>query len=173
MWKGSDIGNILQTISALSTAIAAITALITTLQNRNANKKMEEERHALVKPIFIITGTSEDRGKKTIEFKVRNIGYDRLYDILALWEGADGVKVKLIKKLDEDNRDYIIKMDYSNHKGDKEHIRGKLILTYTNILGKKHIEKIEIFIEKKLSEITGEYNPVLQNVLGKTFLQEP
>lgn len=40
----SDSCNIWEVISSIATAIAAIAALITTLQNKYINKKLENER---------------------------------------------------------------------------------------------------------------------------------
>lgn len=164
-----NIVDISQIVSGVSAAAASIFALITTIQNRNENRKSGEERHAMVKPIFIARHTSENRLKSTIDFDIKNIGYDKLLGILVLWKGTDGVSVDIVSDYENKSIDYVIKMDYKNNKN-KEDIKGKLVLKYTNILGKQYTESIEILIKKEYNDIMEQIYPILKEVIGENFV---
>ena len=164
-----NIVDISQIVSTGATAIAAIMAMITTLQNRQSNKEAEKERHAMVKLIFIVKSTFEKRTIRQIDFKVKNIGYDKFTDILAIWSGSNGVDVEIKNEQDEDNRQYLIVMNYITNTKEQGSIEGNLTLVYTNVLGKKYNESIKVVIEKGYYDAIEEYNPELRRVTSEMF----
>ena len=84
---------------AVGTLFAALFAIITTIQNRTANKQLQLERHMLVKPIFTIRTTFEKRVEKHITLDVVNIGYTKIKNAIGgSWSGTSGIKVD-VKKL--------------------------------------------------------------------------
>lgn len=157
--------DIAQIVSAIATAFAAVMALITTIQNKNANKKIDEERHAMIKPIFLIRGTFENRNEKSIEVTLKNIGFGTLTDIDSFWKGSDGITTKVTKLYNNPDSDYKIDFNYSKCTLDNHMLQGKLFLTYHNILGKRYEEQVAIEIKEIYIDITESYNPILQGSL--------
>ena len=90
-----DLGDKAQIIASVATSVAALAALITTIQNRCANKKMDKERHAMVKPTLIVNSVSEDRRMKKITIELKNIGFKNIRDINPLWDGNSYMEVEL------------------------------------------------------------------------------
>lgn len=139
-------------ISSIASAVAAIMALITTIQNRNANIKMDEERLAAVKPIFLINSVSEFRIEHRIDIGIKNIGYERLGKINVIWEGPKDIEVNLTRVLNnnKNDKDYIINVNYNKAYEDGNNIIGKLTLLYYNIYNKKYYESIDIFLKANI-----------------------
>ncbi|APC41518.1 hypothetical protein [Clostridium estertheticum] len=158
-----------QIASAVATAFAAFMALITTIQNKNANKKIDNERNAMIKPIFLISSTFEDRIERSIEVTLKNIGFGTLLDINSFWKGSDGITTKVIKLHNDPSSDYKIIFNYAACTLDNRKLQGKLFLTYHNILCKRYEEQVDIEIEEKYVDITEEYNPILKSISDKIF----
>lgn len=142
----ADIANIALVVSAIATSIAAICALVTTRQNRTVNKDMKIERHAMVKPIFQIKYIFEKSIDKTIDLGIKNIGFDKFNSLNAYWQGADGVEVIIFEDSTNEDRDYVIKLNFGKARFTEEKTNGKLILFFIDILGKEYKESIEIDI---------------------------
>ncbi|MED4234422.1 hypothetical protein [Priestia megaterium] len=164
-----------QIISAIATALAAGAALVTALQNRKANKELENERHTMVKPSFRIRSIFEKRLEKIIEFSVYNVGFERHKPIEGEWIGSEGVSVtikehfKAPNDLDQPNLDIIMnyKEGWQNHE-----VKGNLILSYKDVLGKDYKESIYIKIEGYYDEVYEEHNPILKSEVIGTYFTE-
>ncbi|MDD4594716.1 MAG: hypothetical protein PHY33_06365 [Methanobacteriaceae archaeon] len=132
-------------ISAISAAIAAIISLVATIQNQKSIKLQEIERHAMVKPQFIVTNITEDRIARKYEFNIVNIGYKILNDIVAKWEGNEKADVKLDKYIDvEGILTYGIKLNLKLRDDSYDRVTGRIILYYTDVLGKNNEESIDL-----------------------------
>ncbi|MCY9017250.1 hypothetical protein MOF27_07360 [Priestia megaterium] len=165
-----------QIISAIATALAAGAALVTALQNRKANKQLENERHTMVKPSFRIRSIYEKRPEKVIEFSVYNVGFERHNPIVGEWAGSEGVSVtikehfKAPNDFDQPNLDVIL--NYAAGWKNNE-VKGDLILSYKDVLGKDYKESIYIEIEGYYDEVYEEHNPVLKSkVVSKYFTEK-
>jgi len=171
-----------QIISAIATALAAGAALVTALQNRKAhkeiekvNKQLENERHTMVKPSFRIRSIFEKRLEKIIEFSVYNVGFERHNPIEGEWIGSEGVSVtikehfKAPNDLDQPNLEIIL--NYKDGWQNNE-VKGDLILSYKDVLGKDYKESIYIKIEGHYDEVYDEHNPILKSEVIGTYFTE-
>lgn len=59
-----------QIISAVATVVATLIALVTTLINICTNSKLNKEKHAAVKPIFVVNAHSENWLNYILEFSI-------------------------------------------------------------------------------------------------------
>ncbi|TMN21860.1 hypothetical protein [Lentibacillus cibarius] len=163
-----------QIVAAIGTVLAALAAMITTLQNRKANKELETERHMMVKPTFRIQSHFEQREERIIDINALNIGFNRVLNgINVSWAGPEKVKSSIKEQYESMesamNHSLKIRLDFSECK--EYEINGTLSITYTDILGKLYKESIPINIIYHFNNITEEYLPILQNQLvGKAFI---
>ncbi|KWW22730.1 hypothetical protein AS888_00010 [Peribacillus simplex] len=161
-----------QILSALGTVVAAFTAMITTLQNRKANKELEFERHIMVKPVFRINLISEMRLEKIIQLEVINIGFNRVMSsIEGGWKGSAGVKVsvKEIRSNDTQRDDLQIQLDFSECI--EKNIKGSLSLNYADILGKSFEESVIIEINSVYDELAEVEYPILkEGLISQKFM---
>ena len=170
-WKILGTADKAQVISAIATAIAAIVALITTWQNYKSTKKQEEERHAMIKPNFVVTGTLEDRSKMVYSINVENIGFNILNGIIAKWEGTEKANVEFDKYIEEDKTlSYVVKLKFDEIKDASNDIEGKLIIKYVDVLGKEYNQSINIVFSKVYNEISEKYYLCLKNIYGESFI---
>lgn len=161
---------IMATMSAIASAVAAIAALITTIQNKRAYEKTDQERHAMIKPQFVITATSEDRIKREYKFDVENIGYGIINGIVAKWEGTEKADIKLSRYIEEDkSMIYVIELKFKGESRYEKDIGGQITLTYTDILGKKYDENINIAFKNIFNDTTEMYYLVLNDTYGECF----
>lgn len=170
-WKALGTADKAQVISAIATGIAAITALITTIQNHKSIKKQEEERHAMFKPKFIVTGVFENRIDRIYKIDVENFGYSKLNNIIAKWEGTENATTKLIKIIEKDKKlKYKIEMKFDNKSNYVKPVEGKLMLIYVDVLGKKYNESISLIFDEVYNDINEKYYLELENIYGEEFI---
>ncbi|MBR7798294.1 hypothetical protein GT022_20035 [Agaribacter marinus] len=168
-----SIVDVFQIAAGIGTVAAAIFALMTTLQNRKANKLLENERHMMVKPSFRVQSTFEQREERIIDIIVDNIGFNRVLNgIKCDWSGTENVKT-VVKEYYEssgnsNNHKLKIRLGFSECK--EKEVIGILTLSYSNILGKLYEESIQMDIEYNFNDITEEYIPILKSKLtGEVF----
>jgi hypothetical protein len=162
-----------QIASAVGTVAAAFVALITTLQNRKANRFLQEERHMMVKPSFKINGTFEKREEREIDFSVVNLGFNRVMNgINCEWVGNQKVDVSAYEVLPTgyDNLNHGLKIKLIFPKND-EVVKGKILLFYSDILGKSYRESTDIEINKVFNEIWEDTVPILKSVTDEYFVK--
>lgn len=173
--NGLSIVDWAQIIASVGTSIAALSAMITTFQNRSAKKKMDNERHMMVKPSYRILVASQNKLAKKIEFRVINVGFDRVMNSIDFdWNGTHGVEVNVNEIINKNNSDdgsfCEIVLDLSKCDSSIKEIKGKLILVYVDVLGKSYKEMVDVFILYKYNELVDKYTPELQgNMYGKAF----
>lgn len=162
-----------QIAAAIGTVVAALAAMITTFQNRKANKQLETERHMMVKPTFRIQSHFEQREERIIDINALNIGFNRVQNHIDIgWTGPEKVKTSIKEQYEvfegTINHSLKIRLDFSEFK--EYEINGILTVTYTDILGKLFIESVPIKIKYHFNDLTEEYLPILQNKLvGEVF----
>ncbi|MEK4130188.1 hypothetical protein NYE67_10930 [Solibacillus sp. FSL W8-0474] len=162
-----------QIASAIGTVLAAIFALITTLQNRKANKLLNDERHLMVKPSFRINSTFEKGDAKQVDLGVINLGFNRVMNnIEGTWEGNAGVKISVIEVIDERTKDnkLTVIIDYSACNIESD-ITGSLSLSYANVYGKLYMESVEVEIKRTYYEhYEGYYFDLKEGLVGQAFI---
>lgn len=169
-WGKLEVVDKAQVISAIATAIAAIAAAITTWQNHKSTKKQDEERHAMIKPSFVVTGVSEDRIKNIYKIDVENIGYNMLNSVAVKWEGAENADVEISRYMEQDKTlIYVIEMKFNEVNNDVKEVEGELILIYTNVLGKKYNENIKLVFNNIYNDVNESYYLCLKNINGESF----
>ena len=165
-----------QIASAIGTVLAAIFALATTLQNRKANKLLDEERHLLVKPSFKVQAIFEQRDVSKIEISTTNLGFNRIMNTIEVaWEGTEGVEVSAKEIINNQTKDINLKilMNYSKCVSKKENIKGKIYLNYLNVLGKSYTEFLEVEIACTYYELLEAYYFELnEGLVGQNFIEE-
>lgn len=129
-----DLVDWAQIASATASAFATIFAAVTIKNN-------SQEKHAMLKPIFIIDSTIENKLDRKYRIVLKNIGFDRLNSFHCYWDGIKGVKLNYSNT---QNKAFAIGFDMDEVKNIQEGVQGKIVITYTNILGKKYTNNIEI-----------------------------
>lgn len=165
-----NIELIMITISAIASAIAAVTASITTWQNHKSIQRQELERHAMVKPQFVVTNTFINSVKKELIIDVKNIGYNILNDIVAKWDGPEKVCMDFNRYLEEDKTiTYSIVLRINEDNCDGKDIKCRLTLTYLDILGGKYNDSIDFAIKKVFNDVGEMYCYKLENITNRNF----
>lgn len=161
---------IIATISAIASAVSAIMAFITTIQNKKANEKIDEERHAMVRPNFVVTGVTENRIERKYKIQVLNIGYNVLNDIAIRWEGNKKADLEMDKYVENDKTlTYEINIRFDKENNNIKKIEGELTLIYTDILGKQYNKSIKLIFNEIYNDLSEIYYLVLENINGKEF----
>lgn len=127
-WNSLNLATKTQLISAISTALAAIAALITTLQNSKLHRQMDQERHVTVKPTFIVLGTSEQSLAllNTSNYTSISISFTFIYPIIYWYYHCIYNKQYNVLLLPQSL--YILVLLYNYHH--KEHIYQQMNNTY-------------------------------------------
>lgn len=174
--KSLSVVDYFQILGAIGTVAAALFAMVTTLQNRKANKQIQNERHMMVKPSYRIRSTLEQRIEKIIEINVINIGFNRTMNTIdADWSGTQGVKVsvkEIVQKNSNeqnDKDDLEIIMNFSDCT--EKEIKGSLSLLYSDILGKQYKESVPIEVNNTYNEIAEEEFLILKEGLTKLYFK--
>ncbi|PAE06399.1 hypothetical protein CHI12_16625 [Terribacillus saccharophilus] len=171
--KSLSVVDYFQMLGAIGTLAAALFAMITTIQNRKANKQIEFERHMMVKPSYRIQSTSEQRTEKIIKINAINIGYHRtMNQIAGEWNGTPGVNVsvkEVIRKGNNEQNNIDIEIIMNCSDCTEKKIEGTLSIIYTNILGKQYTESVPIEAENIFNEYAEEEFLILKEGLTKQY----
>lgn len=155
-------------ISAIGTILAALSSWIAIYFAYKTNKKSIDIAHAQVKPNFMVQSVFEKRLDKCAEIKVINKGYKDIKGILNVyWVGDLGVEVEsngILGPLTKDDIGIMINVIYKNTI-EPDTYRGYIFLEYTDILGKKYKEKLDVEITYHYYEEIEEYSPLLNHLI--------
>lgn len=170
-----DWGKVVNIVDLATTiaAVAAFSAAASAYFTFRTNQRLIEERHALVKPIFRVRGTYEQRDVKLINIFIKNVGYRSVKNSMQVeWIGNEGVEVSIndLWNLYTDNNDPEVEvtLNYKSYNS-TETVRGHINLIYFDVLGKKYVEILHIEINYIYSETIEEYVPIPRSINAKYF----